>query len=111
MAGSVTSRPVTNHVPDELGVVAGRRSQSLLWWIPASPVVGFLLAELFLSETWPLWQVVPLAVLLASPFAAGAFYGLQAIRHGNGRGWIGLLVHLAFVLVAVGMPLSQGLTV
>lgn len=62
----------------------------LLWWIPASPVVGFLAAELVLSDSWPQWEVVPLAVLLAIPIAVGAFFGLQAIRHGNavdGLGW------------------------
>ena len=67
---------------------------------------GFLL-----DETWPLWQVIPLAILLASPFAVGAFYGLEAVRHGNRRGWIGLPLHVAFTLLAVVVPISESLTV
>lgn len=100
-----------SHLSDEVDDAAGMRSLNLLWWIPASPVVGFVAAELLLDETWPLWQVIPLAILLASPFAVGAFYGLQAVRHGNRRGWVGLLLHVAFALLAVVVPISESLTV
>ena len=96
---------------DDVGDAAGRRSLNLLWWIPASPVVGFVAAGFLLDETWPLWQVIPLAILLASPFAVGAFYGLEAVRHGNRRGWIGLPLHVAFALLAVVVPISESLTV
>jgi hypothetical protein len=100
-----------SHLSDEVDDAAGMRSLNLLWWIPASPVVGFVAAELLLDETWPLWQVIPLAILLASPFAVGAFYGLQAVRHGNRRGWVGLLLHVVFALLAVVVPISESLTV
>jgi hypothetical protein len=110
MAPTLTSQLVKNQLPNEMGVAAERRSLRLLWWIPASPIIGFVAAELFLSESWPLWQVVPLAVLLASPFAAGAFYGAQAIRHGRRRAWLGLLAHVMFALVALVMPISESLT-
>lgn len=110
MAVSVASGPARK-LPDEVGVVAGRRSLRLLWWIPASPVVGFIAAELLLSDSWPLWQVVPLAVVLASPFALGASYGAQAVRHGNPRGWIALLPHLGLTMLAVVMPISESLSV
>ena len=62
-----------------------RRSLQLLWWIPLSPIVGFLLGSLILSDSWPLWQVVPLVVVLAAPFAVGALYGYAAIRAMTGR--------------------------
>ena len=111
MNATLTSRPAKHHLPNEVGVVAERRSLRLLWWIPISPVIGFIAAELLLSESWPLWQVVPLAVLLASPFAVGAFYGAQAVRCGRRRGWVGLLTHVAFTLLALGVPIIESLTI
>lgn len=89
---------------------AGRRSVILLWWIPASPLIGFAIAGRLLSETWPLRQVIPLTVALAAPFAAGAYFGLQAIRRGDRRGWITLPLHLAFSILAIVMPISEPLT-
>jgi hypothetical protein len=86
-----------------------RRSLQLLWWIPLSPIVGFVLASLFVSESWPLWQLIPVALLLAAPFAAGALYGYAAIRRGDRAGWIGLVVHLAMTIVAVVMPISESI--
>ena len=56
-----------------------RRSLQLLWWIPLSPIVGFLLGSMILSESWPLWQVIPLALALAAPFVVGALYAYSAI--------------------------------
>jgi len=107
---AVSSMPGTkNDVSGVKGAAAGRRSLKLLWWIPASPVVGFVIAELLVSETWPLWQVLPLGVLLAIPFVVGASCGLRAIRHGDPRGWIGLPLHVMFALLAVGMPISESL--
>jgi len=107
----MTTSPVQAHRSDNVGATAARRSLTLLWWIPLSPIVGFAVAGLFLAETWPLWQVIPLAILLAAPFAVGAFYGLQAVRHGDRRGWIGLLLHTAFALLAIVVPISESLTV
>jgi hypothetical protein len=107
----MTTFPVKTHRPDNLGSTAARRSLTVLWWIPLSPIVGFAAAGLFLAESWPLWQVIPLAIVLAAPFAAGAFYGLQAVRHGDRRGWIGLVLHTAFALLAIAMPISESLTV
>jgi hypothetical protein len=76
------------------GSPQARRSLQLLWWLPLSPIVGFLLGSLMLSESWPLWQVVPLALVLAAPFVVGALYGYAAIRRGDRMGWVGLLIHL-----------------
>lgn len=81
----------------------------LLWWIPLSPTAGFLLAGAFLSESWPSWQVVPLALLLAAPFAVGAVYGYRAFRRHDRAGLIGLIVHAAMVVVAIVMPISESL--
>ena len=86
-----------------------RRSLRLLWWIPLSPIVGFVLASLFVSESWPLWQLVPLALLLAAPFVAGALYGYAAIRRGDRTGWIGFTIHLAMAIVAIVMPISESI--
>ena len=69
---------------------AARRSLKLLWWVPLSVVVGFVVANRFLSESWPLTQVIPLAVVLAAPFGVGAYHGLRAVRFGEAKGWIGL---------------------
>ena len=33
-----------SYLSDDVGDAAGRRSLNLLWWIPASPVVGFVAA-------------------------------------------------------------------
>jgi hypothetical protein len=107
----MTTAAVKTHRSDNVGTTAARRSLTLLWWIPLGPIVGFAAAGLLLAETWPLWQVIPLALLLAAPFAVGAFYGLQAVRHGDRRGWPGLLVHTAFALLAIVMPISESLTV
>jgi hypothetical protein len=57
-----------------------------------------------------LWQVLPLVALLAAPFSMGAYYGLLAVRRGSRRGWIGLLLHVAFMIVAIVMPISESLS-
>ena len=87
-----------------------RRSLQLLWWIPLSPIVGFLLGSLILSESWPLWQVIPLALLLAAPFVVGALYAYSAIRHHDRTGWVGLVLHLAMTIVAIVMPISESIS-
>jgi hypothetical protein len=73
-------------------------------------LVGFLLASLLLSESWPLWRVIPLALMLAAPFIVGALYGYAAIRHGDKRGWIGLVIHSAMALVAIVMPITESIS-
>ena len=88
----------------------GRRSLLLLWWIPLSPIAGFLLGSALLSESWPLWQVIPLALVLAAPFAVGAFHGFRAVRGHDRIGWVGLIVHLVMVAVAIVMPISESVT-
>jgi hypothetical protein len=88
---------------------AGSRALHLLWWIPASPVVGFLAAEALLSSSWPLWQVLPLAVVLATPFAIGAVEAGRAVRLGDRRGWPLLAVHAAFAALALALPISESL--
>ena len=87
-----------------------RRSRQLLWWIPLSPIVGFLLASLILADSWPLWQVIPLALTLAAPFAVGALYGYAAIKRGDRTGWVGLLIHLAMTIVAIVLPISESIS-
>lgn len=87
-----------------------RRSLQLLWWIPLSPIVGFLLGSLILSESWPLRQVIPLALVLAAPFVVGALYAYSAIRRHDRSGWVGLVLHLAMTTVAIVMPISESLS-
>lgn len=86
------------------------RSLRLLWWLVLGPIVGFILGSLFLSETWPLWQVIPLAFLLAAPFAVGALYGFAAIRLHDRTGWVGFVLHLTLMIVAIVMPISESLS-
>lgn len=92
------------------GERAARMSVWLLWWIPLSVVVGFAAGSWLLAASWPLWQVVPLALILATPFAIGAYYGFRAIRLGESRGWIGFILHLMFVVVALVMPITEALS-
>jgi hypothetical protein len=96
----------------ESGDRYARMSVKMLWWLPAVLVVGFILASWLLPEQgdWPLWRVVPLAVVLMLPFAIGAFFGLRAVRRGCHRGWIGLSIHLVCAVVALVMPISEALT-
>jgi MFS family permease len=82
-----------------------RQSLQLLWWIPLGPIVGFLLGSLILSESWPLWQVIPIALVLAAPFVVGALYGYSAIRHRDRTGWVGLVPE-EFRRKAVALALS-----
>jgi len=92
------------------GERAARTSIMFLWWAPLSIVVGFVLASWLLSKSWPLWQVVPLAVVLATPFGVGAYHGLRAVRMGQSRGWIGLILHSALTTIALVMPITEALT-
>lgn len=102
----LTRRP--RETSDE-GRRAARVSMGFLWWLPISPIVGFVLANRFLSESWPLWQVLPLAVILAAPFAVGARFGWKAARLGEARGWVGLALHLVLGAIALVMPIYQAL--
>lgn len=103
----------------ELNVDAGapsvspqaRRSLQLLWWIPLSPIVGFLLGSLILSESWPLWQVIPLVLVLAAPFAVGAPSTGTPIRRHDRMGWVGLVLHSVMTVVAIVMPISESISV
>ena len=81
----------------------------LLWWIPLSVVFGFLVSNRFLSEWWPLTQVIPVVVALATPFGIGAYYGLRAVRLGEAKGWIGRALHVVFMLTALVMPIIEAL--
>jgi hypothetical protein len=94
----------------EDGERAARNSLRLLWWAPLSVIVGFVFANRFLSEAWPLWQVLPLAVTLATPFGIGAYFGLKAGRLGALRGWLTFALHLMLMLMALVMPVSEALT-
>jgi hypothetical protein len=89
---------------------AARTSLRLLWWIPLSPLVGFVAASWFLADDWPLWQVLPLELVLAAPFAIGALLGLRAIRLGDKRGWIGAVLHVTFLVVALVLPITESVT-
>jgi hypothetical protein len=46
------------------------------------------MGSLILSESWPLWQVIPLALVLAAPFVIGALYASSAIRRHDRTGWV-----------------------
>jgi hypothetical protein len=89
---------------------AAQTSLRLLWWIPLSPLVGFVAASWLLADDWPLWQVLPLGLILAAPFALGAFLGVRAIRLGDKRGWIGALLHVTFLVVALVLPITESMT-
>lgn len=103
---------VTEQPPAASGTAqqAARRSMKLLWWNPLSVVFGFLVSNRFLSESWPLTQVIPLAVVLATPFGVGAHYGLRAVRLGEAKGWIGLALHVVLMLTALVMPVTEALS-
>jgi hypothetical protein len=104
---TVTTRPWRDLSEGER---AARTSIWLLWWAPLSVVLGFLAASWLLSPAWPLWQVVPLALILATPFAIGAHHGLRAVRSGETRGWMGLILHLILMAAALVMPIMESLT-
>jgi hypothetical protein len=104
---ALTTKPPTG--PSE-GERAARISIRFLWWAPVSVVVGFVAASRLLSESWPLWQVAPLALILATPFAIGAYHGLRAVRSGEGRGWIGLVLHLTLMAIALVMPITEAMS-
>lgn len=104
---TLTTKPSTQTGEGER---AARISMRFLWWAPLSPLVGFVAASWLLAESWPLWQVVPLALILATPFAIGAYHGLRAIRHGEHRGWFGFGLNLGFMVVALVMPIMEALT-
>ena len=103
----ITAEPTASVSQAEL---AARRSLKLLWWIPLSALAGFLLANRLLPEAWPLTLVIPLAVILATPFGVGAYYGLRAVRLGSAKGWIGLLLHVVFMLTALIMPITEAVS-
>ncbi|HEU4915497.1 MAG TPA: hypothetical protein VFV13_02950 [Acidimicrobiia bacterium] len=92
------------------GERAAQLSIRFLWWLPLSPIVGFIVANRLLSESWPLWQVLPLAIVLATPFAVGAYFGLKAVRLGERRAWAPLAIHVVFMTIALVMPISQSLS-
>lgn len=104
---TITEKPPA---ASDLAEQAARRSLKLLWWIPLSVLGGFLVANRFLSESWPLTQVVPLAVVLATPFGVGAYHGLRAVRLGEAKGWIGLALHVVFMLTALVMPIIEAVS-
>jgi hypothetical protein len=89
---------------------AAQTSLRLLWWIPLSPLVGFVAASWLLADDWPLWQVLPLGLILAAPFAVGAILGLRALRLGDKRGWIGAVLHVTFLAVALVLPITESMT-
>lgn len=104
---TITDRPSAASKRAEKAV---SMSMKLLWWLPLSVLVGFVVANRLLSESWPLSQVVPLAVLLATPFGIGAYYGMRAVRWGEPKGWIPLVLHMVLMTVAVVMPISEALS-
>jgi hypothetical protein len=58
----------------------------------------------------PLWQVIPLALLLAAPFMVGALYAFSAIQRHDRTGWVGLVLHLAMTIVAIVVPISESIS-
>ena len=51
-----------------------------------------------------------MALVLAAPFAVGALYGYLAIQQGDNTGWVGLGLHLAMMIVAIVVPISESLS-
>jgi hypothetical protein len=49
-------------------------------------------------------------VVLATPFGVGAYYGLRAVRLGQAKGWIGLVLNVLFMLIALIMPIIEALS-
>jgi hypothetical protein len=49
-------------------------------------------------------------VVLATPFGVGAYYGLRAVRLGEAKGWIGLVLHVVFMLTALVMPITEAVS-
>ena len=89
---------------------AERVSWRLLWWIPLSPLIGFTAANWLLAESWPLWQVIPLGLMLAIPFGLGAYHAFSALRLGNRHAWLPLVLHSALSVIALVMPITEALT-
>jgi hypothetical protein len=82
----------------------------LLWWIPLSPFVGFVIAGRWLSASWPIWQVALMAMVLAAPFGAGAYLALRAVHLGGTSRCIAVaLLHGLFMVLAVVLPVSESL--
>jgi hypothetical protein len=101
---------VTREPTDRRARDAERWALRLLWWIPLSPVVGFAIAGRLLSASWPVWQVVPMAMVLAAPFGLGAYLAFRAVRLGGRSGWIGVaLLHGLFMVLALVLPISESL--
>lgn len=48
-------------------------------------------------------------MVLATPFGVGAYYGLRAVRLGEAKGWIGVALHVVFMLTAIVMPIIEAL--
>jgi hypothetical protein len=107
LEGTIVTVTQQSTTTQDIGDRAARISLWLLWWAPISVVVGFAWANRFLSETWPLWQVVPLAIALAIPFGIGAFYGLRAARLGVRRGWVISTLQILLMVMALVMPISE----
>ena len=96
------------------GARESKLSRYCLWWLPATPVVGFALAGRVLklgeAGSWEPWKVVILAALLGGPFAVGAYFGLRSVRKGFRGGWVGLVANLLLGALAVGMPIAEALS-
>jgi hypothetical protein len=96
------------------GTRDSRLSRRCLWWLAAAPVVGFALAgrvfDLGAEGDWELWKAAVLGALLMGPFAAGAGFGLRAIRRGCRGGWVGLAANSILAALAIGMPIAESLT-
>jgi hypothetical protein len=96
----------------------GRRDATsslyLLSWIVVGPLVGFALAgrvfDLGATGDWEVWKAAMIGILLAAPFAYGAYLGVRAIGEGCRRGWVGAVANGVLTALAVGMPISEALT-
>jgi hypothetical protein len=89
---------------------AQRWALRLLLWIPLSPVVGFVIAGRWLSSSWPLGQVAPMAIVLAAPFGIGAYLAFRAVRRGARREWIVVMfLHGVLMVLALAVPIGESL--
>lgn len=102
----------------ELNVDAGapsvspqaRRSLQLLWWIPLSPIVGFLLGSLILSESWPCGRSSRWCWCSRRRSPSAPSTGTPIRRHDR-MGWVGLVLHSVMTVVAIVMPISESISV
>jgi hypothetical protein len=100
--------------PPQAGARESRIARYFLFWLLASPLLGFVLAgrvfDLGAQGDWEVWKAAVIGGLLAIPFLAGAYFGVRSVLKGFSGGWIGLVGNVALSLLAIVMPVFEALT-